>query len=92
LRLTAKGMMESAEFSLMHFQLQPDDKLVLMSDGIAEATDADGQLFGFERVHELLRSATTAAAVANAAQSFGQEDDISVITVTRGAVPEPALA
>jgi len=86
------GMMESAEFSLMHFQLKPDDKLVLMSDGIAEATDADGHLFGFERVHELLHTATTAAAVANAAQSFGLEDDISVISVTRTPVLEPALA
>jgi serine phosphatase RsbU (regulator of sigma subunit) len=85
------GMMESAEFSLMHFQLKQDDKLVLMSDGIAEATDAEGHLFGFERVHELLHIATTAAAVANAAQSFGQEDDISVISVTRTLVIEPAL-
>jgi serine phosphatase RsbU (regulator of sigma subunit) len=63
-----------------------------MSDGIAEATDAEGQLFGFERVHELLRTTTTAAAVANAAQYFGQEDDISVISVTRTTVFEPALA
>lgn len=86
------GMMESAEFSLMHFQLKSDDKLVIMSDGIAEATDAEGHLFGFERVDELLRRAKSAAEVANAAQSFGQEDDISVISVTRTLVPEPALA
>ena len=63
-----------------------------MSDGIAEATDANGKLFGFERVHELLRKATTAAEVAGAAQAFGQEDDISVIAVTRETVAEPALA
>jgi Glycosyl hydrolases family 32 N-terminal domain/Stage II sporulation protein E (SpoIIE) len=69
-----------------------NDKLVLMSDGIVEATDAEGHLFGFERVHKLLHTATTAAAVANAAQSFGQEDDISVIAVTRTLVFEPALA
>jgi hypothetical protein len=86
------GMMESAEFSLMHFQLKPDDKLVLMSDGVAEATDAEGHLFGFERVHELLHTAKSAAEVANAAESFGQEDDISVISVTRTLVIEPALA
>jgi serine phosphatase RsbU (regulator of sigma subunit) len=85
------GMMESAEFSMMHFRLKQDDKLVLMSDGIAEATDAEGRLFGFERVLELLRSATSSAEIANAAQSFGQEDDISVISVTRTAVAEPAM-
>jgi serine phosphatase RsbU (regulator of sigma subunit) len=56
-----------------------------MSDGIAEATDADGQLFGFERIDELLRESVSAAALASAAQNFGQEDDISVITITRTA-------
>ena len=86
------GIMEIAEFSVMHFQLKDDDKLVLMSDGIAEATDAEGTLFGFERVHELLRNATTAAELASAAQRFGQEDDISVIFVTRTSVLEPATA
>jgi serine phosphatase RsbU (regulator of sigma subunit) len=72
--------------------LKADDKLVMMSDGIAEATDAEGRLFGFERVHELLRVATSAAEVASAAQTFGQEDDISVISVTRTGVREPTLA
>jgi hypothetical protein len=59
---------------------------------LAEATDAKGKLFGFERVRELLGTARTAAGVASAAQAFGQEDDISVISVTRAAVFEPALA
>jgi serine phosphatase RsbU (regulator of sigma subunit) len=76
----------------MHFPIGQGDRLVLMSDGIAEATDANGKLFGFERVHELLRRAKSAAEVANAAQAFGQEDDISVISVTRTLVIEPALA
>jgi serine phosphatase RsbU (regulator of sigma subunit) len=73
----------------MHFEMNPGDRLTLMSDGIAEATDANGHLFGFDRVHELLRKSPSAAEVANAAQSFGQEDDISVVTVTRTAVLEP---
>lgn len=75
------GMIEDAEFSVMHFQLNSGDKLVLMSDGIAEATDERGQLFGFERVHELLHTARSAAEIAAAAQKFGQEDDITVLTV-----------
>jgi len=85
------GMIEGAESSVMHFQLKPGDRLTLMSDGIAEATDANGKLFGFERVNELLRTAKSAADIAGAAQTFGQEDDISVISVTRTAVLEPAL-
>jgi serine phosphatase RsbU (regulator of sigma subunit) len=86
------GMMEGAEFSVMRFKLAQGDRLVLVSDGIAEATDADGQLFGFDRVQELLRMGKSASEVASAAQKFGQEDDISVIAVTRTAVREPALA
>jgi serine phosphatase RsbU (regulator of sigma subunit) len=84
------GLIEGAEPSVMQFQMNIDDKLVLMSDGIAEATDAEGRLFGFERVHELVRKAQSAAEVAGAAQAFGQEDDISVIFVTRTAVREAA--
>jgi serine phosphatase RsbU (regulator of sigma subunit) len=77
------GMVESAEFSLMHFQLAAGDTLVLMSDGVAEAQNERGDLFGFERIEELLRKPITAAEVAAAAQNFGQEDDISVLSVTR---------
>jgi hypothetical protein len=84
------GMIESAEFSVTHFQLKDGDRLMLMSDGVAEATDHDGQLFGFDQVHQLLRTAKSAAEVAGAAQLFGQEDDISVISITRTAATDSA--
>ena len=80
------GMLERPEFSLLRFELQPSDRLMLLSDGVAEATNADGELFGFDRVQELLRTTTSAAEIASAAQGFGQQDDISVICVTRTAV------
>jgi serine phosphatase RsbU (regulator of sigma subunit) len=80
------GMIEGAEFSVMHFQLSAEDKLVIISDGILEATDSEGQLFGFDRVQEHLRDNFSAAALADAAQRFGQEDDISLISLTRVAV------
>ncbi|HEY6764434.1 MAG TPA: PP2C family protein-serine/threonine phosphatase [Candidatus Sulfotelmatobacter sp.] len=86
------GITEDAESSVMHFRLNVGDRLVLISDGIIEATNAEGHLFGFERLHQLLRTATTAGDVAAAAQSFGQEDDISVIAVTLTAILEPAAA
>jgi hypothetical protein len=85
------GILPEADFSVMRFKLAEGDRLVLMTDGIVEATDANGQLFGFERVHDLLRTASSAAEVASAAQSFVQEDDISVISITRVGVLEPAL-
>lgn len=85
------GMMPGLEISVMRFKLKQNDKLVLLSDGVVEAMDADGHLFGFERVHQLLQTASTAADVARSAQEFGQEDDISVISVTRTEVLTPAL-
>jgi len=86
------GMLEAAEPSLMRFKLATDDQLLLMSDGIVEAMDANGELLGFDRVRELAGSATSAADVAAAAQRFGQEDDISVISVTRTAAVLQAFA
>jgi hypothetical protein len=77
------GVIAGTEYSLMRFRLEVSDKLLLMSDGIAEAMNADGQLFGFKRIHDLLRTTTSAAELATAAQLFGQKDDISVIAVTR---------
>lgn len=82
------GIMEGAKPSIAEFQLGPDDRLVLLSDGIAEAADTDGNLFGFDRVQELIRSGSSAAEIASTAQAFGQEDDITVLSVTRTPILE----
>jgi hypothetical protein len=84
------GVIATAEFSVAHFQLQENDRLVVASDGIVEAMNEQGQLFGFARVQELLQTRLTAAELATHAQSFGQQDDISVIAVTRTASLVPA--
>jgi sigma-B regulation protein RsbU (phosphoserine phosphatase) len=86
------GAIPGIEFPVLHFYLAEGDSLMLMSDGIAEAQDAQGQLFGFERIGTLLRERATAAALATAAQNFGQEDDITVLTVARMTPPASSLA
>ena len=92
------GVIADPEFSVVYFRLKERDTLMLMSDGIAEAQNEHGALFGFERVDEMLRSPVTAAALATAAQNFGQEDDILVLRIERDSEPkamaqaEPALA
>jgi serine phosphatase RsbU (regulator of sigma subunit) len=86
------GIVAEPEFTVLRFTLAADDRLMLLSDGIAEAKDAGGRLFGFERVLELVERRQSAEEIALAAQRFGQDDDISVISVTRTAVPEVALA
>jgi hypothetical protein len=81
------GFLDGAEFSVAHFPLAPEDRLVMVSDGLAEAMNSEGQLFGFERVQSLVKSRTPAGEIAAQVQRFGQEDDISIIAVTR----QPAL-
>jgi serine phosphatase RsbU (regulator of sigma subunit) len=77
------GAIPGIDFPVLHFKLSEADALMLMTDGVAEAQDAEGRLFGFDRITEMLRKGTAAASLANAAQAFGQEDDITVLTVAR---------
>jgi serine phosphatase RsbU (regulator of sigma subunit) len=59
---------------------------MLMSDGVVEARNTRGELYGFDRLNRLMQGRPTAEHVANAAVDFGQEDDITVLTVTRLAI------
>jgi len=67
-------------------QLKPGDTLTLMSDGVVEARNPSGELFGFDRAAAL--STHSADQIARAATSFGQEDEITVLTLAF----EPAVA
>lgn len=75
------GLSADAEYPETHIQLAPGDMLTLLSDGVVEAMNAQHQLFGFERTRAI--SANSARDIADAAQAFGQEDDITVLTVAR---------
>lgn len=75
------GVVAGIEFPASHFRLADGDSMMLMTDGVAEAQDAQGRLFGFERIGDLLGSGANGATLAAAAQAFGQEDDITVLTL-----------
>jgi hypothetical protein len=75
------GMVPGVEFPTQSLQLQPGDELTLMSDGVVEAQDSSGNLFGFDRVHEMMAQGSTAGDIAAAAEKFGQADDITVLQV-----------
>jgi hypothetical protein len=79
------GILPGMDFPLTRFTLEPGDSLLIMSDGVVEAQNAQGELFGFERIEKMLRSPTTTAEIATAAQTFGQTDDILVLRVERHA-------
>jgi serine phosphatase RsbU (regulator of sigma subunit) len=60
--------------------LAEETQLTLLTDGVLEARDATGELFGFARTAAI--SAKSAGEVAQAAKAFGQEDDITVVTLS----------
>jgi phosphoserine phosphatase RsbU/P len=75
------GISPNEKYEERAFQLNLGDRLTLLSDGVLEARDAQGVLFGFERTRGI--SAQSAEAIANTALKFGQEDDITVLTLAR---------
>lgn len=75
------GIVEHGDYHETNFQLAARDRLTFISDGVVEATPEKKELFGFERVQAI--SNQTAHAIAEAAKTFGQDDDISVLSVTR---------
>ena len=75
------GVLPEASYEEVQLYLHAGDRLLLMSDGVVEARRPSGELFGFERVRNL--SNQTAYYVAEAAKDFGQEDDITVLSVRR---------
>ena len=75
------GALPAATFSTQRFQLNEGESLLLVSDGVVEARNATGELFGFERTRAI--STQSAENIAHAAQAFGQEDDITVLTLAR---------
>jgi phosphoserine phosphatase RsbU/P len=75
------GVISEVTYDEVRLYLHPGDRLLMMSDGVVEARQGSGELFGFDRVHNL--SNQTAFYIADAAKAFGQEDDITVLTIRR---------
>lgn len=71
------GLTPAADYREKQFQLEPGDVLTFLSDGVVEAQNSAKELFGFERTRQI--SNGTAHGIAQAAQRFGQQDDITVV-------------
>jgi serine phosphatase RsbU (regulator of sigma subunit)/ligand-binding sensor protein len=50
------GMIKDTEYSEASVQLASGDALVLYSDGVTEARNEDGDLFGVERLHKIVHT------------------------------------
>lgn len=74
------GIVAETSYAQSTVQLAAGDTLTFLSDGVVEAQSSTGELFGFERTRSV--STQSAEGIARAAQAHGQQDDITVLTVT----------
>jgi len=78
------GIVSGVRYETSRFTLRPGSRLTFYSDGVVEARNRAGELFGFDRGKSL--STKSAAAIVEAARHFGQADDITVVTIERAAL------
>jgi serine phosphatase RsbU (regulator of sigma subunit) len=84
------GLDPGIHYSEVTFQLGPDELCTLVTDGVVEAISPSCELYGFERLKAI--SNRPANTIAETARQFGQQDDITVLTVIRSAGWGAALA
>jgi hypothetical protein len=77
------GILPDAEYEERVFELGAGQVCTLYTDGLLEARNRTGELYGFERLEKLFAGGPTAAQAAEAAAAFGQNDDITVVMVAR---------
>ena len=83
------GLIKDAEFTSASLQLEPDDTLILFSDGITEAENPERELYGESRLHEALAGRqnepldTLKQVVLDSVQEFSrgasQSDDMTLL-------------
>jgi hypothetical protein len=82
------GIAAATEYETVRIDLPRGSRLTFYSDGIVEAQDATGEMFGFER--SLKISTEPVKKIIEAARTHGQQDDMTAIAITR-APTESAL-
>ena len=85
------GMIEAATFAVETVSLVPGDKVVVYSDGLTEAQDAEGRFFGTDRLREILKQKTGLGfrefhtAIMQAVEEYSEEtmlsDDVTLVVV-----------
>ena len=74
------GLAPGAEYAETRLALG-SGAITFLTDGVVEAENAQRELFGFDRTREI--STKSAREIAEAAKAWGQNDDITVVTVRR---------
>lgn len=89
------GLIPGSEYEVKEFSLSPAETMLLSSDGIAEAHDASGEMFGFSRLIGLVAGHPGGkdlidAVLGELGRFTGdreQEDDVTMVAIRRSASP-----
>jgi hypothetical protein len=79
------GLSAQSNYPEATFTLKASEQLTLVTDGVVEARGKRGELFGFVRTQAISRK--DAEQIAQTAQEFGQDDDITVLALCHAGVP-----
>jgi len=86
------GLAADQRYESTTVYLGPGETLTLLTDGVLEARSPKGELYGYERLFALMQAHPTVQQIVDAACGFGQDDDVTVLSVTRIADAESADA
>jgi sigma-B regulation protein RsbU (phosphoserine phosphatase) len=86
------GILEDASYEETRLQLEPNDKIVLYTDGIVEAMNAEEEIFGFDRLLDVIKKASSLSAdellkvIKDKVNEFvgdaEQHDDLTIIVIS----------
>jgi hypothetical protein len=75
------GLAANEQYESITMHLEAAETLTLLTDGVLEARGPRGELFGYERLSTLMQAQPTVQQIVDAACTFGQDDDITVLSV-----------
>jgi hypothetical protein len=75
------GLAANERYESVTMHLQAGETLTLLTDGVLEARGPRGELYGYERLSTLMQAQPSVQQIVDAACSFGQDDDITVLSV-----------
>jgi serine phosphatase RsbU (regulator of sigma subunit) len=86
------GILDEANYEETELQMEPGDKVVYYTDGIVEAMNKNEDMYGFERLNEVVKSSTAENAedlmndiikdVSDFTGAAPQHDDLTIIVVS----------
>jgi len=86
------GILDEANYEETQLKMEPGDKVVYYTDGIVEAMNKNKDMYGFERLNEVVKASTAENAeelmndiISDVSKFTGdapQHDDLTIIVVS----------